>query len=526
VKAAEREKERFGPYEIVSKLGVGGMAETYVAVRRGPGGFAKEVCLKRVLPAFADDENFQKMFFAEAKIAARLRHGQVVQLHDFGEIDGAYFLALELVDGVDLRKLLRAQKAQNRALDLDLAIYVFHELLAALSYVHAVPREDGALLGLVHRDISPANVLLSKNGEVKLADFGVAKATNAPGTASVAVKGKIAYMAPEQFELRADARSDLFALAVLTYEMLAGRRPFEAPTDAGTMMKIVKGEFVSLSIARPDAPPVLASAIDRLLSVRAEDRFESADAVLDAIAEVIPGPAARNRLGTLVRAAAEDRAPPPPPSPSASGVRETGPSAGVIPKTIALEAAVQVAPPPMASTPVKRRALVPVIAGIGIVIAAGALGAWAAWSGSEEPDTEGPSADRERGSEVEPPAAAPAVREVAPTEMIEAGVEPAVAPEGTPSPAGTTPEAPVEAVRADPLVAPASAEEVPREAAREATREAARPNDRTGMRVARQVVTPPVVPPPPTRAFPDPRSSDPAQRTRPGSRAEAGDLGL
>jgi serine/threonine protein kinase len=338
-----RARETFGPYEIVSKLGVGGMAETYVAVRRGPGGFAKDVCLKRVLPAFADDERFQKMFFAEAKIAARLRHGQVVQLVDFGEIEGTYFLALELVDGCDLRKLLRAQK--DRLLDLDVAIYVLHELLAALSYVHNVTGEDGAPLGLVHRDISPANVLLSKNGEVKLADFGVAKATNAPGTASVAVKGKIPYMAAEQFELRADARSDLFSLGVVAYEMLAGRRPFDAATDAGTMMLIVKGQFAPLATVRPDVPKALASAVDRMLAREGADRFATADEAIDAIMEVVPPPSVRTRLSALVQKAALDqRAPAAPPSQSASGVRETQtPREAPIPETVEL-------PPELAPT--------------------------------------------------------------------------------------------------------------------------------------------------------------------------------
>lgn len=525
-----RARETFGPYEIVSKLGVGGMAETYVAVRRGPGGFAKDVCLKRVLPAFADDERFQKMFFAEAKIAAKLRHGQVVQLVDFGEIDGTYFLALELVDGCDLRKLIRAQK--DRLLDLDVTIYILHELLAALSYVHAVPADDGSPLGLVHRDISPANVLLSKNGEVKLADFGVAKATNAPGTASVAVKGKIPYMAAEQFELRADARSDLFSLGVVAYEMLAGRRPFDAATDAGTMMLIVKGQFAPLATVRPDVPKALASAVDRMLAREGADRFASADDAIDAIMEVVPPPSVRARLSALVQEAALDqRAPAGPPSQTASGVRESlTPRDAPIAETVELpvelaptmRASVQETPAPapaaresapIANAPRSRAPLWIGLAAIPFVLVALiALAVVIAMSGSNpEP---APTAN-DIASE---PPATPPESQIREPEIVEPSVEQEVAgaaptelaPSADVAPMTETTEGPSPGTdSAVPAVADTSAERPVR-------------SNRT-TRVPRYT-QPVVVTPPPT--LPQPPRFEQPSRARPGDRATVEDFGL
>jgi serine/threonine protein kinase len=526
-----RARETFGPYEIVSKLGVGGMAETYVAVRRGPGGFAKDVCLKRVLPAFADDERFQKMFFAEAKIAAKLRHGQVVQLVDFGEIDGTYFLALELVDGCDLRKLIRAQK--DRLLDLDVTIYILHELLAALSYVHAVPADDGSPLGLVHRDISPANVLLSTNGEVKLADFGVAKATNAPGTASVAVKGKIPYMAAEQFELRADARSDLFSLGVVAYEMLAGRRPFDAATDAGTMMLIVKGQFAPLATVRPDVPKALASAVDRMLAREAADRFASADEAIDAIMDVVPPPSVRARLSTLVQKAARDqRAPAGPPSQSASGVRESQtPREAPIPGTVelppelapTLRAVVAQTPAPSQApresapvAPARSRApLFLALAAIPIVlIAAIAIAVVVAMSGSD-PAPEPTVSEVASEPSVAPPEPEPEVVEPPVDHAVSAGDERTDAPDVAAADVAPMTETTELPARGTESAVPTTADSNVEGGTRPTTRVRRTPRDREPVLVAQP---PPTLPQPPPIGQPS--------RARPGDRATVQDFGL
>jgi serine/threonine protein kinase len=292
--------ETFGPYEIVRRLGVGGMAEVFVAVRRGPAGFEQEVCLKRILAAYADDEIFQKMFLTEARIAARVRHANIVQVYDFGEADGTYYLALELVEGTDLRHLLHELEKRGERLEIPLVAWIAHQTLSALSCVHGAD-DDGAPLGLVHRDLSPSNVLISRHGELKLADFGVAKATKAAATASGAIKGKPSYMPVEQLELDADPRSDLFALGVMMYEMIAAVRPFDGPTDVATMQRVMRGTFTPLKERAPEVPDSLAKVVDRLLSRNRADRYQTAEEVLDAIVEHVPPPTARRKLAALVR---------------------------------------------------------------------------------------------------------------------------------------------------------------------------------------------------------------------------------
>jgi tetratricopeptide (TPR) repeat protein len=290
-----RRRERFGPYEIVRRLGVGGMAEAFAAIRHD--GADEEVCLKRILPAYADNEDFRKMFASEASIARRVRHPNIVELRDYGEIEGTYYIAFELVDGVDLRRLLRALESAGERLDPVLAIYVAREIARALDAVHTVEDED-APLGLVHRDVSPGNVLLSSAGHVKLADFGVAKAMNSSGTVSGIVKGKPSYMPIEQLELDADARSDLFALGVVAYEMVAGRRPFDGGSDLQTMRNVMEGSFVPLADAAPDAPRAFAALVDRLLARERDARIQTAAEVVAELEPLVTD--AREPLGALV----------------------------------------------------------------------------------------------------------------------------------------------------------------------------------------------------------------------------------
>ncbi|MGB8222364.1 MAG: serine/threonine-protein kinase [Polyangiales bacterium] len=186
--------EHFGDYELVERLGVGGMAETFVAIRRGPGGFEQRVCLKRILPTFAGDRDFVEMFLREAKLSALLHHGHIARVLDFGMADGTHYLTLELIEGADLRALLRHLRRRGETLDPGLTSFIAHALASALDFAHTAD-ENGHAAGIIHRDVSPSNVLLSNAGEVKLADFGIAKATNLPGSIqSGALKGKIAYV--------------------------------------------------------------------------------------------------------------------------------------------------------------------------------------------------------------------------------------------------------------------------------------------------------------------------------------------
>ncbi len=294
----------FGPYELVRRLGSGGMAETYLAVRRGPGGFEQHVCVKRILPALESDPELVRMFMEEARLAAQLRHSNITQVVDFGVVSGSHYLALELVDGMDLRALLASLRAQGRALDPPLAVYVATQLAAALDFAHTPERGRHPV---IHRDLSPSNVLVSRAGEVYLTDFGIARALGAKRiTASGVVRGKVPYMAAEYaLTGRFDARSDLFALGVILFEAVAGQRPFDGATELDTLTRIKDGLHPPLASLAPAAPPALAAIVEQLLVPRPEERFQSAAALLEALAHVAAPPTVPRQLGELVRASSE-----------------------------------------------------------------------------------------------------------------------------------------------------------------------------------------------------------------------------
>jgi serine/threonine protein kinase len=276
---SETDARLFGPYQIVRRLGVGGMAETFLALRRGLHGVEQRVCLKRVLPAFAADPSFLRQFHREASIASTLRHSGIVSVVEFGDVLGTQYLALELIDGVDLRDYLASRP--GRVLPPTLVARLALDLGYALRYAH------GAEHGVVHRDVSPANVMLSRTGEIKLTDFGVARVmSSAAPTTSTGVRGKIAYMSPEQIrgdEL--DGRADLFALGVLLFECLCGQRPFHGAHDVEIMRRIAEGERPHVrELAPADTPPALLGAIEGLLHADREARTPSATALIEQLA--------------------------------------------------------------------------------------------------------------------------------------------------------------------------------------------------------------------------------------------------
>ncbi len=294
--------ERFGEYELVRRLGVGGMAETFLAIRRGHAGFEQRVCLKRILATFRNDPEYIQMFLREARLSALLHHVHIARVLDFGVVEGAHYLTLELIEGTDLRCVLAHLREHGEALSPALTAYIGTALAFALDFAHTAD-EDGKPAGIVHRDVSPSNVLLSKAGEIKLSDFGIAKETDRPGSLqSTALKGKIPYMAPEYAVGRhCDARTDLFSLGVLLYECLAGRRPFDGENDIETLDRARKGLHEPLQTMAPQAPAALVSAIESLLEPESTLRPPNAGAFLDLLAEVPLPPLARRRLGTLVR---------------------------------------------------------------------------------------------------------------------------------------------------------------------------------------------------------------------------------
>jgi len=292
----------FGPYKLVRRLGVGGMAETFEAIRTGPGGFSQRVCVKVVLPFYRNRQDFRELFDREARLAAKLRHGNVVGVIDFGQIDGITYIAFELVDGVDLASLLDSQS--RGALSHEHVALIGHDLAAALEHAHD-PRRDGSGSGaednaIIHRDISPSNVLISQRGEVLLTDFGVAKAITGTSRHQSAVKGKVPYMSPEQLRAEAvDGRSDLFALGVVLFEALAGQRPFQGEHDPATIMMILNGDRPSLRTLAPEVPPGLSAVIEALLEPNRDDRPQSASALLESLDPFVPSYRSRRELGTL-----------------------------------------------------------------------------------------------------------------------------------------------------------------------------------------------------------------------------------
>jgi serine/threonine protein kinase len=294
----------FGPYELVHRLGAGGMAETFLAIRRGPGGFEQQVCVKRILPALEGDADFVGQFMEEARLAAQLRHGNITQVVDFGVADGSHYLALELVDGLDLRHFLRRLAERGERMDGELTALLATEIARALEFAHRpLEGRSGRRPAVIHRDISPSNVLLSRVGEVYLTDFGIARALGVERrTDSGVVKGKIPYMAPEYaLHRRFDARSDLFSLGVLLYECLAGERPFLGPGDLEILRQAREGRHLPLDHLAPNAPPALVAIVEDLLRPNPDERTQSAAALLDALTAVAPSPTVARRLGEQVR---------------------------------------------------------------------------------------------------------------------------------------------------------------------------------------------------------------------------------
>ena len=287
--------EVFGKYELVRRLGVGGMAEVFLARLHGAEGFIKHLVIKRILPAFNEDPEFVRMFVNEARLASRLQHANIVQIFDFDHVEGAYYIAMEWIDGLDLRRVLLAASQLGSTVPLTLAVQVGLETLKGLHYAHCLA-EGGQPLGIVHRDVSPHNLLVSFSGEVKIADFGIAKvAAMASATRAGVVKGKLRYMAPEQLSGEGvDRRTDLFALGVVLWETLAGRRLYQADNEARLIELVRQADSVpSLGGIRADVPEELEQVICRLLAAKPEERFASA---ADALRELSPFGAAGDTL--------------------------------------------------------------------------------------------------------------------------------------------------------------------------------------------------------------------------------------
>jgi len=259
-------------------VGVGGLAEIWLATRRGPQGFAREVALKRILESHAGDKDFVRSFLEEARLLARFSHPNVVQVHEVGQVGETWYLAMEYVRGADLRTVLHRFERQNRFPPLAFTLNVVADLCAALEHVHQARDEKGRPLHLVHRDVSPHNLLLSTAGEVKLTDFGIAKAADQKHrTRTGVIKGKVAYMAPEQ--VRGDAlgpATDIFQAGIVFYECLTLAHPFLREATAETFARIMQGKTMRPRKRRPEIPQIVEDGVRDAMRPRPEDRYPSA----------------------------------------------------------------------------------------------------------------------------------------------------------------------------------------------------------------------------------------------------------
>ena len=289
-----------GKYRLDTRLGGGGMAEVFLGSTLGAEGFSRRVAIKRVLPGYSDNDQFAQMFVAEARISSQLVHPNIVSVLDFDrDADRRLFLVMELVEGKDLDAL-----AHSGLLPIPVVIFVIAEVLRGLGFAHDLPVGTD-MRGVVHRDVSPHNVLLSWEGAVKVSDFGIAKAREASNaTATTMVKGKPAYMSPEQANGEAlDGRSDLFAVGIMLWEMLCGRPLFAGDTTQETLARVLFAPIPSPRALRPDVPLDLAAVTERLLARDRASRFSNADAAISALVGCVAHP--RNGRETMIQLLAE-----------------------------------------------------------------------------------------------------------------------------------------------------------------------------------------------------------------------------
>ena len=282
--------QRVGKYQLLRKLATGGMAEVFLARAEGPMGFQKRLVVKRILPHFIEDENFVGMFLAEAKLAAELDHPNLVQIFDFGEAEGQYYLAMEFIDGPNLRALNVAARAVDKPLPYALAARLMTSAAEGLHAAHELRDDRGQLVNLVHRDISPDNILIARNGTVKVVDFGIAKAAGrASETKQGIVKGKLAYMPPEQLAREPlDRRADIFALGVVLYELVAGAMPFDSTSEVSIIQAIMNDQPLQRAkVKNADVPVELDEIIAKCLAKNPADRYQTCKQLQNALEHFI-----------------------------------------------------------------------------------------------------------------------------------------------------------------------------------------------------------------------------------------------
>jgi TonB family protein len=412
---------KFGQYVLLDKIATGGMAEVWKARMRGVEGFQKTVAIKKILPHLSDNQDFIEMFIDEAKLAAQLNHNNIIHIYDLGKIQSSYYIAMEYIDGYDLKTILKFAADRDNPLNVELALFIAAKIAAALDYAHRKRDFEDRDLGLVHRDVSPQNVLISQDGDIKLCDFGIAKAASkASHTQAGALKGKLQYMSPEQAWGRAiDKRSDIFALATVLFELLTGRKLFTGDNELSILEQVREARVTAPSKYNDEVTPQIDAIVVKALQKDPANRYQTAGEMERDINQVLysfkPTPTAADLAIFMHRLSTSEAAPLPASSmsmPEPEPVREPGqlkpaashaapppPMAPVIP--IAAEPAAAAYVPPAATE--KKLPIVPIVIAAVVVIAA--LGGWLAMRGKSSAPTSTTAAAKPGASPVVPTSA-------------------------------------------------------------------------------------------------------------------------
>ena len=276
-------------YKVLKKIDAGGMAEIFLARAHSIGGIEKEVAIKRVLPSLTKNKRFVNMFLDEARLSMCLTHANIVQVFDVGRADDTYFIVMEYVNGHNLRRMFQRMSERGYRIPVHYAAFIIMEVCKGLAHAHEQRSKDGHLLGIVHRDISPPNILMSKAGEIKITDFGLAKAvTQLEVTDPGIVKGKFSYLSPEAANGKTvDHRADIFAAGILLWEVLANRRLFLGKSDMETVELIRKAEVPSLSLFNKEVTPEFEKLVEKALTRDPRQRWHSARDLGDALAKFL-----------------------------------------------------------------------------------------------------------------------------------------------------------------------------------------------------------------------------------------------
>jgi TonB family protein len=269
---------KFGQYVLVEKIATGGMAEVWKARMRGVEGFQKIVAIKKILPHLSDNQDFIEMFVDEAKLAAQLNHNNIIHIYDLGKIQSSYYIAMEYIDGFDLKAILRRGQERDHPMSVELALFIASKLASALDYAHRKKDFEEKEMGLVHRDVSPQNVLVSQEGDIKLCDFGIAKAASkASHTQAGALKGKLQYMSPEQaWGRHIDRRSDIFALATVLFEMLTNRKLFTGDNELSILEQVREARVQAPSLYNDEVTPEIDKIVIKALQKDPTNRYQTA----------------------------------------------------------------------------------------------------------------------------------------------------------------------------------------------------------------------------------------------------------